>query len=344
MGGFLDKISGLLKKDIKEVFSSEAVKNLTRLANTDIADLAGDKKAQKILKRIEKSPEDVNLYIQLADTYRSIEKFDKAVDVYIGVAQKYLEQQNLSQTNYFVNMALDLVPDHGPLNMFSADVDIRMGRFSEAPGKYRKAAEYFIKKGDKMTAVFLLRRIKDMNKANDKDLLNLSGLMIAENMNEESRAILNHLLDKFKNKGGVSLRDKEACLMMLLSLDKDDKYVLAELVETRIEMKEYERALVLLKKLLSSDPQNIALLKRQAFIYKMMEDYEKQANIFRTIASIYEKEGNMVYRNIFYHKVLKLFPEDIEALTVLKMEDKLRENISNKIENTDSKIKMVDLE
>ena len=344
MSGILKKITGLLKKDVKEVFSAETVKNITKAVNTDVADMVGDSKAQRLLGRLERSPDNIDFHIELAEVYKSYKKLDKAVDIYIGIAQKYLEQQNLSQANYFISIALNLVPEHGPLNMFSADVDIRMGRYSEAPSKYRKAAGYFIKKHDRMTAIFLLRRIRDMNKATDKDILNLAGLMIAENMNNEAGSMLKALLDKFQNKGGASLRDKEACLMMLHSLNKDDKYVLAELVETRIEMKEYERALVLLKRMLSSDSKNIALLKRKAYVYKMLEDRESQVKIFKVIATIYAEEGNLVYRNIFYHKILKIFPNDVEALAILKMDDKLKENVSAKIENTDSKIKLVDLE
>jgi len=344
MSGFFNKITGLLKKDIKDVFSAETVKNLTKIANTDVADLVGDSRAQRILGKLEKNPDNIDLHLELAEIYKSFQKKEKTVDIYIGIAQKYLEMQNLSQANYFINIALGLMPDHGPLNMFSADVDIRMGRYSEAPSKYRKAANYFIKKHDRMTAVYLLRRIKDMNKATDKDILNLAGLMIAENMSNDAKTILKVLFDKYQNQGGGSLRDKEACLMMLLSIEKDNKFILAELVETRIEMKEYERALVLLKRLVSSDSKNIPLLKRTAFVYKMMEDKENYIKVIRVIACIYAEQGNLVYRNIFYHKILKVIPNDVEALTVLKMDDQLRENISAKIENTDSKIKMVDLE
>jgi tetratricopeptide (TPR) repeat protein len=344
MSGILDKLSGLLKKDVRDVFSAENIKNITKIVNTDVTDLVGDAKAQRILTKLEKHPDNIDYHLELAETYKSLRKLDKAVDIYIGIAQKYFERQNLSQANYFIEIALEILPDHGPLNMFSADVDIRMGRYSQAPSKYRKATSYFIKKHDRMTAVYLLRRIKDMNKATDKDLLNLAGLLIAESMHKDAKEILKILLDKFQNRGGASLRDKEACLMMLHSIDKNDKFVLAELVETRIEMKEYERALVLLKRLLSSDSKNIALLKRKAYIHKMTEDIENQIKVFKEIASIYSEQGNLVYRNIFYHKILKLNPKDVEALTVLKMDDQLRENISTKIENTDSKIKMVDLE
>ncbi|HQB11090.1 MAG TPA: hypothetical protein PLW37_14600, partial [bacterium] len=228
------------------------------------------------------------------------------------------------------------------LNMFSADMDIRMGRFSDAPDKYRKAADYFIRKNDPMTALYLFRRIKDMNKATTKDLLNMSSILIRENMCSDASSILLSLKDRLKDNNEQTLKDREACLMMLHSLKKDDTAILVDLVETRIEMKQFERAIILIKKLVSGDSENINLLKRQAFVYKQMGDMENYIRTFRIIANIYAKEGNIVYRNIYFHKILKHLPNDVEALTILKMEDQLRENIDSKIENTDSKIKMVD--
>jgi tetratricopeptide (TPR) repeat protein len=222
-------------------------------------------------------------------------------------------------------------------------MDLRMGRYSDAPHKYRKAVNYFISKGDKMTGIYLLKKIKDMNRANQKDLLNLSGLLVDQKMSEDAVDILSSLRAKLKSKPG-NQKELEACLMMLHSLKKDDPSVLVELIETRIEMKEWERALTLLKKLLARDRKNISLLKRLAFIYKNMNDMSSYIKTFRLIANLYSEQGNLVYRNIYYHKILKHHPNDVEALSVLNMDDKLRENIDTKIENTDSKIKMIDID
>jgi len=340
--GFLSKLTKLLKKDMKEVFGADALKNLGKLANTDVADLVGDAKAASLLKQIEKDPERIENYIQLAELYRYQNKLEKAVDVFLGVAHRYLEQKNPSQTIYFINLGLKIFPGHGPLNMFSADMDIRMGRFSDAPDKYRTAADYYIRKNDPMTALYLFRRIKDMNKATNKDLLNMSSVMIRENMSKDALEILLPMREKLKDGNEKTLKDREACLMMIHSLKKDDCGVLIDLIETRIDMKQFERAIILIKKLVAADPENINLLKRQAFVYKQMGDTANYIKTFRVIASIYAREGNIVYRNIYFHKILKHVPNDVEALTVLKMEDQLRENIDSKIENTDSKIKMVD--
>jgi len=342
--GLFGKLSKILKKDMKSMFSKESLHELGKLANTDIADIVEDAKAAGILKQIEKNPEKMDNYMLLAELYKSGNKIEKAVDVYLGMAHKYLESKNPAQTIYIINLGLKLMPDHGPLNMFSADMDMRMGRFTDAPGKYRTAADFYIRKNDYMTAIFLYRRIKDMNKATLKDLLNLSSILIKENLHNDALKILESLREKLKGDDPKTLKDREACLMMLHSLNKDDRHILVDLVETRIEMKQYERAVILIKKLVSQDPENINLLKRQAFIYKQMGDMDNYIKTFRIIANIYGKEGNLVYRNIYFHKILKYLPNDVEALTVLKMEDKLRENIDSKIENTDSKIKMVDID
>ncbi|MGI6394464.1 MAG: tetratricopeptide repeat protein [bacterium] len=341
MGGkFWDKFSKFFKK---ESVSNDSRMTLGKIVNTDISDLVGDIKASSLLSQIEKNPEKIEFHVSLAELYKCNKKYDKAVDVYLGIAQKCLELKNPSQTIYFINLGLQIMPDHGPLNMFSADMDIRMGRFTDAPSKYRKAANYFIKRNDSMTALYLFRRIKDMNKATVQDLLNMSGLFIKENLCEDALQTLLPLVDKLKEVTGIqSLKDKEACLMMIHSLKRDDINIVVELIETRIEMKEFDRAMVLLKRLISGDPQNINFLKRQAFLYKQLSDMENYIRTFRTIANIYAKEGNVVYRNIYFHKILKHLPNDVEALTALKMDDKLRENIDTKIENTDSKIKIID--
>ena len=146
--GFLGKVKKALTRDISQNFNAEAIKNLGKVTNTDVSDIVGDAKANKILADIQKSPERTDLLILLADFYILKGSIDKAVDIYIGLAHRVLESKNPSQAITYINLGLKFAPDHGPLNMFSADLDIRLGRFSDAPEKYRKAANYYIKKND----------------------------------------------------------------------------------------------------------------------------------------------------------------------------------------------------
>ncbi len=340
--GVLNKIVGLLKKDIGNIFSAETLKDIGKLVNTDISDLMGDAKASKLLAEIEKNPDKVENYIQLAELYRYKNKIDKAVDVYLGMAQKELDFKHLDLAASYIKMGLNIAPDNGLLNKFSADIDIRMGKFSDAAEKYRAAVNYYIKKNDRLTAIYLLNTIKEMNKATVRDLLNLSSILIHENMGGEAEKILMSIREMHK-KGEISnVRDLEACLMMLYSMKKDDDVILGELIEARIEIGQYDSVMVLLKKLIAKDPENINFLKRQAFVYKKMNDMDNCVKVFKIIANIYAKQNNLIYRNIYYHKVLKYAPEDVEALTVLKMDDQIREKLDSKIENTDSKIRIID--
>lgn len=338
----LDKIVGFLKRDVGEIFSVDTLKGLGKLANTDVSDIISDSKASKLLAAIEKNPDKVQNYIQLAEFYHYRNKIDKAVDVYLGMAQRELNHNHLDLAASYIKMGLNIAPDNGMLNKFSADIDIRKGKFSDAADKYRAAVNYYIKKGDRMTAIYLLHTVKEMQKATIRDLLNLSSILIHEDMSEEAKEILMSIRESHK-KGSISnVRDLEACLMMLYSLNKDDDIILGELIEARIEMGQYESVLVLLKKLIAKDPENVNFLKRQAFVYKKMGDVANCVKIFKIIANIYSTQNNIVYRNIYYYKVLKYAPEDVEALSVLKMDDKIREQLDSKIENTDSKIKIFD--
>ncbi len=339
---FLDKIVGFLKKDVGDIFSAETLQDIGKLANTDVSDLMSDAKASKLLSEIEKNPEKVENYIQLAELYRYKNKIDKAVDVYLGMAQRELDAKRLDLAASYVQMGLNVAPDNGILNKFSADIDIRRGKFSDAADKYRAAVNYYIKKNDRMTAIYLLHTIKEMNKATVRDLLNLSSILIRENMTDEAEKILMSIRESHK-KGEISnVRDLEACLLMLYSMRKDDDVILGELIEARIEMGQYESVMVLLKKLIAKDPENVNFLKRQAFVYKQMNDINNCVKIFKVIANIYAKQNNLIYRNIYYHKVLKYAPDDVEALSVLRMDDQIREKLDSKIENTDSKIKIFD--
>lgn len=340
---FFGKVKKILTKDMSKTFNAKEVESLTKIINTDVSDIVGDVKANRILADIQKNNTRSDLLTQLADFYISSGKTEKAVDIYIGLAHRVLESKNPSQSMTYINLGLKIMPDHGPLNMFSADLDIRLGRFSDAPEKYRKAAAYYIRKNDRMTAIFLLRRIRDMNQATQKDLLNLAGTMISENMSEDAMAILLPLRERLAAEGEKSVKEREACLMMLHSIKKDDMAILVELVETRIEMEQFDRALILIKKLTMKDPRNVNLLKREAFVHKKMGDISTYMKMLKMIANIYADEGNIVYRNIYFHKVLKYFPDDVEALSVLKLEDQIREKVDSKIENTDSKIKMFDV-
>ncbi|MBP5201630.1 hypothetical protein J6253_02710 [bacterium] len=338
----LDKIVSFLKKDVGHILPADTLKNIGKLANTDVSDIISDSKASKLLAEIEKNPEKVENYIQLAELYRYKNKIDKAVDIYLCMAQRELDVKHLDLAASFVQMGLNVAPDNGLLNKFSADIDIRKGKFSDAADKYRAAVNYYIKKGDRMTAIYLLHTIKEMNKATVRDLLNLSSILIHENMTDEAEKILMSIRESHRRGEISNIRDLEACLMMLYSMKKDDDVILGELIEARIEMGQYESVMVLLKKLIAKDPENVNFLKRQAFVYKQMGDINNCVKIFKLIANIYAKENNLIYRNIYYHKVLKYAPDDVEALTVLKMDDQIREKLDSKIENTDSKIKIFD--
>lgn len=342
MSKVFDKIVGFLKKDVTEIFSAESMKNLGKLANTDISDIISDAKASKLLAEIEKNPDKAENYIQLAEIYRYKNKIDKAVDVYLGMAQRELTARHLDLAASYVKMGLNVAPENGLLNKFSADIDMRKGKFSDAADKYRAAVNYYIKKGDRMTAIYLLHTIKEMDKATVRDLLNLSSILIHENMTDEAEKILMSIREQHQQGEISNVRDLEACLMMLYAMHKDDDVILGELIEARIEMGQYESAIVLLKKLIAKDPENVNFLKRQAFVYKKMGNFNNCVKIFKHIANIYAKQNNLIYRNIFYYKVLKYAPDDAEALSVLKMEDQLRDNVDSKIENTDSKIKIFD--
>ena len=342
MPGAFDKILGFLKKDVGDIFSVDNLKTLRKLANTDVSDLISDSKASKLLAAIEKNPDKAENYIQLAELYRYKNKIDKAVDVYIGMAQRELNYKHLELAASYIKMGLNVAPDNGLLNKFSADIDMRKGKFSDAADKYRAAVNYYIKKGDRMTAIYLLNTIKEMNKANVRDLLNLSSIMIHENMTAEAKEILLSIRERHQQGDISNIRDLEACLLMLYTLNKDDDVILGELIEARIEMGQYESVLVLLKKLITKDPKNVNFLKRQAFVYKKMGDFSNCVKVFKTIANIYAQSNNIIYRNIYYYKVLKYAPDDVEALAVLKMDDKIRDQLDSKIENTDSKIKIFD--
>ena len=340
--GAFGKIVSFLKKDVGQIFSVDTLKNIGKLANTDVSDIMGDSKASKLLVEIEKNPDKVENYIQLAEFYRYKNNINKAVDVYLGLAQRELNIKHLDIAASYVKMGLNVAPDNGLLNKFSADIDIRKGKFSDAAEKYRAAVNYYIKKGDRMTAIYLLHTIKEMNKATVRDLLNLSSILIHENMADEAEKILMSIRESHKQGEISNVRDLEACLKMLYSMKKDDDVILGELIEARIEIGQYESVMVLLKKLIAKDPENVNFLKRQAFVYKQMGDINNCVKIFKVIANIYAKQNNLIYRNIYYHKVLKYAPDDVEALSILKMDDQIREKLDSKIENTDSKIKIFD--
>jgi|GEM_PF-4074031 len=143
---FFKKLGDILKRDVSTILSADSMKKIGAFVNTDVSDVVGDAKASKILHQIEKRPDQIDQYVQLADIYTSLEKVDKAADIYIGLAQKQMDLNNSSQATFFLNMGMKVYPGHGPLNMLSADMDLRMGRYSDAPPKYRKAVRYFISK------------------------------------------------------------------------------------------------------------------------------------------------------------------------------------------------------
>ena len=105
--GLIDKVLGFLKKDPDSAISKEAQQVLEKIPSLDLNELLRDIKSAKLLAEINKDPNNADNFIQLAEYYKNHKKIDNAINIYLSIAQRELENQNFLQSSNYIQMAMN---------------------------------------------------------------------------------------------------------------------------------------------------------------------------------------------------------------------------------------------
>ncbi|MBO4699729.1 tetratricopeptide repeat protein [bacterium] len=304
-------------------------------------------KGKKALSEIEqyeesirKNPEDDRAYVRLAELYARAGRETKAVETYEKVAIIFEKKGFIERAKAVLKQALLLSPEHGKINVLLGDYYKQGGLVKDAAMSYNTAVSYYVKTGNKIAAINILRKMLELYPGNLNLSVKLANMLISEGMNHDAEKILVPLAESLKNSDKVN--EYVSVLKLLYTATDSDAEIGKTLVNFYLKKGSYSNALIVLQKLVVDNPDTIEFLEKLAFVFEKLGETSKLIAIYKQIAVVYKKHKNYAERDEMYRKILALDPNDREALLILNENAKLRDIISDKINVSTGDIKRED--
>lgn len=283
---------------------------------------------------IRKNPEDDRAYVRLAELYARAGRETKAIETYEKVAVIFEKKGFLNKAKAVLKQALLLSPEHGKINVLLADYDKQSGLIKDAAMRYNTAVNYYVKNGNKIAAINILRKMLELYPGNISLTVKLANMLIGEGMNHDAEKLLVPLAESLKNTDRVN--EYVSVLKLLYTATGNDAEIGKTLVNFYLKKGSYSNALIVLQKLVVDNPDTIEFLEKLAFVFEKLGETQKLIAIYKQIAVVYSKNKNYAERDEMYRKILELDPDDREALFILNENAKLRDIISDKIKDSTS--------
>ena len=281
---------------------------------------------------IRKNPEDDRAYVRLAELYARAGRETKAIETYEKVAVIFEKKGFLNKAKAVLKQALLLSPEHGKINVLLADYDKQSGLVKDAAMRYNTAVNYYVKAGNKMAAINILRKMLELYPGNLNLTVKLANMLIAEGMNHDAEKLLVPLAESLKN--GDKVNEYVSVLKLLYTATGNDAEIGKTLVNFYLKKGSYSNALIVLQKLVVDNPDTIEFLEKLAFVFDKLGETHKLIAIYKQIAVVHSKHKNYAERDEMYRRILELDPNDREALFILNENAKLRDIISDKIKDS----------
>ena len=278
---------------------------------------------------IRKNPDDDRAYVRLAELYARAGRETKAIETYEKVAVIFEKKGFLNKAKAVLKQALLLSPEHGKINVLLADYDKQSGLVKDAAMRYNTAVNYYVKAGNKMAAINILRKMLELYPGNVNLSIKLANMLVAEGMNHDAEKLLVPLAESLKNTDRVN--EYVSVLKLLYTATGNDAEIGKTLVNFYLKKGSYSNALIVLQKLVVDNPDTIEFLEKLAFVFDKLGETHKLIAIYKQIAVVHAKHKNYAERDDMYRRILELDPNDREALFILNENAKLRDIISDKI-------------
>ena len=308
---------------------------MTTLSSNSKFFLSGKKAVSEIEQfeeLIRKNPDDDRAYVRLAELYARAGRETKAIETYEKVAVIFEKKGFLNKAKAVLKQALLLSPEHGKINVLLADYDKQSGLVKDAAMRYNTAVNYYVKAGNKMAAINILRKMLELYPGNLNLTVKLANMFIAEGMNHDAEKILVPLAESLKHSDKVN--EYVSVLKLLYTATGNDAEIGKTLVNFYLKKGSYSNALIVLQKLVVDNPDTIEFLEKLAFVFDKLGETQKLIAIYKQIAVVHAKHKNYADRDEMYRRILELDPNDREALFILNENAKLRDIISDKIKDS----------
>ncbi|MBP5406498.1 tetratricopeptide repeat protein [bacterium] len=285
---------------------------------------------------IRKNPEDDRAYVRLAELYARAGRETKAIETYEKVAVIFEKKGFLERAKAVLKQALLLNPEHGKINVLLGDYYKQGGLVKDAAMSYNTAVSYYVKIGNKIAAINILRKMLELYPGNTNLSIKLANMLISEEMNRDAEKVLRPVAESLKNSEKVN--EYVSVLKLLYTATDNDSEIGKTLVNFYLKKGSYSNALIVLQKLIVDNPDIIEFLEKLAFVFEKLGETQKLIATYKQMAVVYTKHKNCAERDEMYRRILELDPDDREALLVLNENAKLRDIISNKIKTSGSDV------
>lgn len=281
---------------------------------------------------LKKKPDDDRAYVRLAELYARAGNEEKAIELYEKAALLFEKKGFLNKAKAVLKQAIMLNPEHGKINVLLADFDRQSGLIKDATLRYQTAVNYYVKIGNKLAAINILRKIIELYPGNVNFVIKLANMLVAEKMNHEAEKLLTPLADALKSSD--KLNEYATVLKLLYTATNGDTEIGKSLVNLYLRSGSFTNALAVLQKLIVDNPETIEFLEKLVFVFEKLGEKRKLTAVYKQIAAVYAQKQNFIERDSLYRKVLEIDPHDREALSGLNEQGRLRDIIADKIDSS----------
>ena len=268
---------------------------------------------EKVLKD---DPSDIRTKLKVADLWYRIGDKDRAIETFEDVARFYASQGFLLKSVAVYKQVQKLKPDDIGVYLALAGLYQQIGLVSDAIAQYKRAIALQGQAG------LTLERLKTAQKMLELDPDNVRlHVLLAEEFSKEG--MIQDAVHEFRAALMV-LRQKElgdefiAVAERLLYHQPDDYEVSKVLAGVYIARRDALKALSRLQVCYKAKPNDPEVLDLLAQVFEFLGQPQKTVAVLKALAKEYDRTGLVQDRNEVYARVLKLMPEDREALEALQ--------------------------
>ena len=170
-------------------------------------------------KLLRLDPQDAKLQLEIADAHRRWGQIKEALENYERIAVQYSEEGFDARAVAVYKQILNLAPTHNESYAKLAELYERMGLVGEALNSLQVAADALNKKGKRVEALGLLRRMASIDPTNTTSRIKVANLLRDEGLESEAVAEFEALAVSLESE--QDFEGATAACRSLLEIDAD---------------------------------------------------------------------------------------------------------------------------
>lgn len=273
-----------------------------------VAKGAYDKALREYQRVLEVDPKDVRTLQKIGDLYQKKNDVAQAAHYFTKVAESYTSDGFLNKAASLYKQILKLDPTLVDVNLKLAELHQQLQLMSEAMAYYQVVVKHYDAQGDTRASLAVLRKMVDLDPDNVASRVKLADLYLREGMQEEARGEFSRAAEHLKrfNRTDEYLRVAER----LLSMEPDNLALARELAQLYLERNDQKRALAKLQVCFKADSRDVETLRLLAIAFHALGQTAKTVSVYKELARAWEERGHPQEAEQVWAQVGQLDPND----------------------------------